>query len=170
MALSGRDPRLSPAAAPAAKLVAVDFAAMEANLMVDEQDKPLSLVMFSGTDDKLTAASVLAVGAAAMGRPVNIFLQYYALDAFRTGRLHVDHKLSPEATADQAPSVRAHPGLHWSELLRQAKDVGEVDIQACALSMDMFHLKREDLDRLVDGVEGVAAFMASASEGQVVFI
>ncbi len=41
-----------------------------------------------------------------MGRPVNIFLPYYALDAFRTGRLHDDHKLSPEATDDQA---RDHP-------------------------------------------------------------
>ena len=57
-----------------------------------------------------------------------------------------------------------------AELLKQAKDVGEVNIQACALSMDMFHLKHADLDPLVDGVEGVAAFMASASEGQVVFI
>jgi len=137
---------------------------------MEEQERPLSLVLFSGTDDKLTAASVLAVGAAAMGRPVNIFLQYYALDAFRAGRLHEDHKLSPEATGEQAPIVRAHPGQHWSDLLHQAKDVGEVDIQACALSMDMFHLKREDLDGLVDGIEGVAAFMASAAEGQVLFI
>jgi peroxiredoxin family protein len=137
---------------------------------MDEPDKPLSLVLFSGTDDKLTAASVLAVGAAAMGRPVNIFLQYYALDAFRAGRVNDDHKLSPEATELQAPAVRAHPGQHWSALLRQAKDVGEVDIQACALSMDMFHLKQADLDPIVDGIEGVAAFMASASDGQVVFI
>jgi peroxiredoxin family protein len=137
---------------------------------MDEQEKPLSLVLFSGTDDKLTAASVLAVGAAVMGRPVNIFLQYYALDAFRAGRVNDDHSLSPEATDAQAPVVRAHPGLHWSELLRQAKDVGEVDIRACALSMDMFHLKQADLDPIVDGIEGVAAFMASASDGQVVFI
>jgi peroxiredoxin family protein len=137
---------------------------------MDEQEKPLSLVLFSGTDDKLTAASVLAVGAAVMGRPVNIFLQYYALDAFRAGRVNDDHRLSPEATDAQAPVVRAHPGQHWSELLRQAKDVGEVDIQACALSMDMFHLKQADLDPIVDGIEGVAAFMASASDGQVVFI
>ena len=137
---------------------------------MDEQEKPLSVVLFSGTDDKLNAAAVLAVGAAAMGRPVNIFLQYYALDAFRAGRVMADHKLAAEATADQAPVVRAHPGNHWSELLKQARDVGEVDIQACALSMDMFHLKKEDLDPLVDGVEGVAAFMASASDGQVVFI
>jgi peroxiredoxin family protein len=137
---------------------------------MDDQEKPLSLVLFSGTDDKLTAASVLAVGAAVMGRPVNLFLQYYALDAFRAGRVCSDHALSPEVTAEQAPAVRAHPGQHWSELLKQAKDVGEVNIQACALSMDMFHLKQADLDPLVDGVEGVAAFIASASEGQVLFI
>ena len=138
--------------------------------MIDEQDKSLSLVMFSGTDDKLTAAAVLAVGAAVMGRPVNLFLQYYALDAFRAGRVNVDHALSPEATAVQAPIVRGHKGQHWSDLLKQAKEVGDVNIQACALSMDMFGIGREDLDPIVDGIEGVAAFMASASDGQVVFI
>lgn len=36
---------------------------------MDEQENPLSLVLFSGTDDKLTAAAVLAVGAAAMDGP-----------------------------------------------------------------------------------------------------
>lgn len=137
---------------------------------MDEQATPISMVLFSGTDDKLNAAAVLTVGAAAMGRPVNIFLQYYALDAFRMDRISADHHLSPEATAEQAPAVQAHPGNHWSDLLKQAKDVGEVDIRACALSMDMFHLNEEDLDPLVDGVEGVAAFMSSAAEGQVVFI
>jgi peroxiredoxin family protein len=137
---------------------------------MDEQEKALSVVLFSGTDDKLNAAAVLTVGAAAMGRPVNLFLQYYALDAFRADRICADHGLSPEATPGQAPAVRAHPGQHWSELLRQAKDVGEVSIQACALSMDMFHLTKQDLDGLVDGVEGVAAFMSTASDGQVVFV
>ncbi len=137
---------------------------------MNDKEQPLSLVLFSGTDDKLTAGAILAVGAAAMGRPVNIFLQYYALDAFRAGTVCSDHGLAPEVTAEQAPAVRAHKGQHWSELLRQAKEVGEVDIQACALSMDMYGIGRQDLDPLVDGVEGVAAFMASASEGQVVFI
>ena len=131
---------------------------------------PLNLVLFSGTDDRLTAAAVLAVGAAAMGRQVNLFLQYYALDAFRSGHLSADHGLAPGVTAEQAAAVRSHPGQHWSELLRQAREVGDVSIQACALSMDMYGIGREDLDPLVDGVEGVAAFIASASEGQVVFI
>lgn len=136
---------------------------------MDEQEKPLSLVLFSGTDDKLNAAAVLAVGAAAMLRPVNVFLQYYALDAFRADRIHAEHALSPEATAAQAPAVRGHNGNHWSDLFKQAKDVGEVGIHACALSMEMFKLKKEDLDPLVDDVEGVAAFMADAT-GPMVFI
>ena len=138
--------------------------------MTEEQDSPLSLVLFSGTDDKLTAAAVLAVGAAAMGRPVNVFLQYYALDAFRAGKACLDHGLSPEATDAQAGRVRGHRANHWSDLLKQAKEIGAVDIRACALSMDMYGIDREDLDPMVDGVEGVAAFMASASDGQVLFI
>lgn len=137
---------------------------------MDDSEQPLSLVLFSGTDDKLNCAAVLAVGAAAMGRPVNVFLQYYALDAFRAGALERDHGLSREATQEQAGSVRSHHGQHWSDLLKQAKDLGEVDIQACALSMDMYGITKADLDPIVDGVEGVAAFMAGASQGQVLFI
>ena len=58
----------------------------------------------------------------------------------------------------------------WAETLRQAKDLGEVDIQACSLSMDLLHLEEEDLDPLVDGVEGVTACYLNAGEGQIVFI
>jgi len=50
-------------------------------------EEPLNLVLFSGTDDKLQAAAVLTAGAAALGKPVNVFLQYWALDAFRRDRV-----------------------------------------------------------------------------------
>ena len=45
----------------------------------------LSIVLFSGTSDKLHAAGTIAAGAAAMGRPVNVLLMYWALDAFQVG-------------------------------------------------------------------------------------
>ena len=134
-----------------------------------ETDESLSLVLFSGTDDKLGAAAVLTAGAAAMGRRVNVFLQYWALDAFRAGQTGRDHGFAPDATPAAAELVREHHTAPWSEIFAQAKDIGDVDIQACALSMEAFHLTRDDLDPLVDGVEGVAAFMASAT-GAVVFI
>ena len=60
-------------------------------------DAPLNLVLFSGTDDKLQAASVLAAGASALGKPVHVFLQYWALDAFRADRIAKPRPLSAEA-------------------------------------------------------------------------
>ena len=132
-------------------------------------DESLSLVLFSGTDDKLNAAAVLTAGAAAMGRKVHIFLQYWALDAFRTDRILKDHGVAPEAGPEGAELFQRHGGQHWSELLRQAKDIGEVDIQACSLSMEMFGLEVGDLDPLVDGQEGVAGFFLHA-DGPVTFI
>jgi peroxiredoxin family protein len=48
--------------------------------------------------------------------------------------------------------------------------LGEVDIQACSASMDVLKLTQADLDPLVDGIEGVAAFYINAGEGQIIFI
>ena len=132
-------------------------------------DDSLSLVLFSGTDDKLNAAAVLVAGAAAMGRKVHVFLQYWALDAFRSDRILKDHGVAPEAGPEGAELFQRHGGQHWSEILRQAKDIGEVEIQACSLSMDMFGLEVADLDPLVDGQEGVAGFFLHA-DGSVTFI
>jgi peroxiredoxin family protein len=136
-------------------------------------EQPLNLVLFSGTDDKLQAAAVLTAGAAALGKPVNIFLQYWALDAFRADRIALDHGLSPEAGPAGRAAVddlTAAGQASWAETLRQAKELGEVDIQACSLSMDLFKLEETDLDPLVDGVEGVTSFYLNADEGRIVFI
>jgi peroxiredoxin family protein len=136
-------------------------------------DEPLNLVLFSGTDDKLQAAAILTAGAAALGKPVNVFLQYWALDAFRAERIGRDHGLAPEAGDEGRAAVdglRAAGQASWADTLRQAKELGGVDIEACSLSMDLLHLSQDDLDPLVDGVEGVTAFYLNAGEGQVVFI
>ncbi len=144
---------------------------MDAN---DQQAQTLSLVLFSGTDDKLTAATVLAAGAAAMGQRVNVFLQYWALDAFRADRIEKDHGASAEAGPEGPEWLRKAtemPGYqHWSQTLRQVREIGEVNIQACALSMDLFGITEDDLDPMVDGVEGVVSFLLSAEGGQIVFI
>ncbi len=136
-------------------------------------DEPLNLVLFSGTDDKLQAAAVLTAGAAALGKPVNVFLQYWALEAFRADRISDDHGLAPEAGEHgrlAVDALRAAGQASWAETLRQAKELGGVDIQACSLSMDLLRLDPADLDPLVDGVEGVTSFYLNAGEGQLVFI
>ena len=136
-------------------------------------EQPLNLVLFSGTDDKLQAAAVLTAGAAALGKPVNIFLQYWALDAFSKAKIDVDHGLAPEAGAEGRARVDAMTKAgqaSWADTLRMAKELGGVDIQACSLSMDVLGLEESDLDPLVDGTEGVTAFYLNAGDGQIVFI
>ena len=136
-------------------------------------DEPINFVAFSGTDDKLQALAVMSAGAAALGQRVNIFLQYWALDAFSKAKIDQDHGLAPEA--GEAGRVKvdalARAGqASWADTLRQVKDLGDVDIQACSLSMDLLGLEESDLDPLVDGVEGVTAFYLNAGEGRIVFI
>jgi peroxiredoxin family protein len=134
-----------------------------------DDEGTVSLALFSGTDDKLQASAVLTVGAAAMGRKVNVFLQYWALDAFRADRVLKDHGVSPEAGEEGLRAMQDQGKPHWSDLYRQAKDLGEVRIYACADSLEMFGITNDDLDPMVDGVWGVASFFAEA-DGPVTFI
>lgn len=128
---------------------------------------PLSIVLFSGTGDKLHAAATLAAGAAAMGRPVNLLLQYWALDAFRTSRIGSGQSLAFEA-APGAPADAA--ALPWVDTFRMAKELGEVQIRACAGSLDYLGLDVSELDPLVDSAGGIATFFAEAGDGPITFI
>ena len=100
---------------------------------------------------------MLAAGAAALGKPVNIFLQYWALDAFRADRIAGDHGLAPEAGAegrDASTALRAAGQASWADTLRQAKELGGVDIQACSLSMDLLDSTRATSTRSSTGSRG----------------
>jgi peroxiredoxin family protein len=137
------------------------------------EEEPLNIVLFSGTEDRLQAAAVMASGAAALGRKVNIFLQYWGLEAFRKDRVSTGLGLAPEAGERGATLVAeaAKAGQQpWHATLRVAKELGEIDIQACSLSMDVLRIEEEDLDPLVDGVEGVTAFYLNAGNGHILFI
>jgi peroxiredoxin family protein len=127
----------------------------------------ISIVLFSGTEDKLHAAATIAAGAAAMGRPVNLLLQFWALDAFRTDRIGTRRGLAFEA-GDAGAADR--PALPWAETFRMSKELGEIQIRACSASLDYLGIDVHDLDPLVDGAAGVAAFFADAEDGPITFI
>lgn len=131
----------------------------------------LALVLFSGTADKLHSAATLAAGAAAMGRPVNVLLQYWAVDAFRADRIDGDHGLAYDAMAPGSSTpVHGVAAIPWLETFRMAKEVGEVSIQACSGSLETLGVDAATLDPLVDGPCGIASFLMAAEGGQILFI
>ena len=131
----------------------------------------LSLVLFSGTADKLHAAATLAAGAAALGRPVNILLQFWALDAFRSDRIEDNRSLAWDATTDGASRpVKGTVHIPWLETFRMAKELGEMSILACSGSLDVLGIDAAALDPLVDSSGGIATFLMAAEGGQILFI
>ena len=106
-----------------------------------------------------------------MGRPVNVLLQYWALDAFRSDRIDADHGLAWDATAPgSSVPVDGTAAIPWLETFRMAKELGGVSIQACSGSLQTLGFEAERLDPLVDGPCGIAAFLMAAEDGQLLFI
>ncbi|MEO8273116.1 MAG: DsrE/DsrF/DrsH-like family protein [Chloroflexota bacterium] len=131
----------------------------------------LSIVLFSGTDDKLHAAATIAAGAAAMGTPVSILLMYWALDAFRADRIDNDHGLAYDASRPRPNEPVEHVGdIPWLETFRTAKEIGDVSIRACSGSLATLGLDASAMDPLVDDAGGIATFLAAADGGQILFI
>ncbi len=131
----------------------------------------LSIVLFSGTEDKLHAAATIAVGAVAMDRPVNILLMYWALDAFRADRIANDHGLAYDAARPRFNEPVERVGdIPWLETFRMAKEIGEISILACSGSLEVLGIDVTTLDPLVDSSGGIATFLLAAEGGQILFI
>ncbi|HWG85266.1 MAG TPA: DsrE/DsrF/DrsH-like family protein [Deinococcales bacterium] len=133
----------------------------------------LAIIVESGTFDKLMAASILTAGAAAMGREVTVFLTFGGLMAFRRGA-ETQPPVMPnefqgmEAMVGQIMQAKQVP--HWMENFRAAKEVGSVSVLACSATLEMFDLKLEHLDPMVEAVVGVAHFIKVSEGAQTLFI
>lgn len=137
--------------------------------MADKPDK-MTIIVFSGTVDKLMAVATLATGAAAMGQEVDIFLTFWGLDAFRKDKVRTNTKFSSEFAeyADAAMQAMQAKGVrHWLDTLYDAKEIGEVHVNACSMTMELFGWTKDDLDPIVEDVIGVATFVEQAKDAKI---
>ncbi|MDA8345539.1 MAG: DsrE/DsrF/DrsH-like family protein [Thermaerobacter sp.] len=129
----------------------------------------MSVILASGDADKLLPVGVLASGAAAMQLDVEIFLTMWGVLAFRKGAIG-DMPVSAtfkEREAEFKDLLVRHKVPNLIEMLETAKEIGNVRVVACGMTLDLFGLKREDLEDVVDGVAGVGEFIESAKEGKL---
>lgn len=130
----------------------------------------MSIIVFSGTVDKLMAASILATGGAAMGMEVELFLTTWGLEAFRKDHYKTNTKVSKdfeEYGPVMMEQMMAKKVPSWMENLVGAKEIGSVKVYACSMTMELFGMKLDDLEPIVDEVTGVATFVERAKEGNV---
>ena len=150
-----------------------------------------TIILFSGDFDKVTAALIIANGAAAMGDDVTIFCTFWGLNILR--KPEKAEKDTPKSTLQKmfggmmprgtkrlglskmnfagagAPmmrkAVKDAGGMSLEELFETAREQ-DVKFVACTLSMDILGFKPEEM---IDGIEyaGVAAYLGEADEANV---
>jgi len=138
--------------------------------MSSGKDK-ISMIVFSGTEDKLIPVGVIAQAAAALGYEVNIFFTGWAM-------FKLLKKLAPSVWPKEFEQMvpKLQEGLArikapmWIEMLKQAKSMG-AKVYVCSMMAEAAGLKKDDFDpSLVDDIVGVTTFLEMAKGGQVLFI
>jgi len=151
----------------------------------------LSMVVFSGDLDRMLAAFIIAVGAAAMYERVVMFFNFWGIPAMRDINKHVKKadvmasmfgKMLPKGSKKLKLSQMHMAGLGTSmmkglmkkkgvmsleDLMKTAADYG-VEIVICEMSMDLMGFKLEELiDYPNISLGGVAKFLQEAGESKV---
>ena len=133
------------------------------------QKERISMVVFSGTLDKLMPVGIMAAGAMAMDQEVEIFLTFWGLMAFKKGaaqNLPISKEFEHMGPM-MMQIMREKKVPNFMDTLRTAKELGDVKVYACGMTMDLFGLKLEDLEDVVDGIAGVGEFIEHAKEGKI---
>jgi peroxiredoxin family protein len=151
----------------------------------------VSMVVFSGDLDRMLAAFIIAVGAAAMYERVVMFFTFWGITAMRDIQKHVKKadvmasmfgKMLPNGSTKLKLSQRHMAGLgtrmmkglmkhkgamSLEDLMKAAADFG-VEIVICEMSMDLMGFKMEEMiDYPNITLAGAAKFLQEAGESKV---
>ncbi|NWJ45312.1 MAG: DsrE/DsrF/DrsH-like family protein [Chloroflexi bacterium] len=140
---------------------------------MSEDTEKFSIVLFSGTVDKIMAAVTMTAGAAAMGKKTTIFLTFWGLMGFRKGDWQKNMKFSKDFEEYAGPAMemmQAKKVPHWMQTLQEVMEIGDVTVKACGMTMDLFDIKLEDLEPVVSEVTGVASFIKESEGGAILFV
>ncbi|TET90125.1 MAG: peroxiredoxin [Methanomassiliicoccales archaeon] len=130
----------------------------------------MSIILFSGTMDKLLPVGVLASGGVAMGMDVEIFATFWGLQALTKGAAQQPPRMSKDFE-DMAPMMmqlmQEKNVPSFLDTLKTAKELGNVRVLACSMTMDLMDLTKEDFVDIVDDVVGVGEFVDSARDAKI---
>lgn len=127
------------------------------------EERKMALVLATDEYERIHAASLMASVAAMSGIPVQVYVTMEAMKYFRK-----DGEPFPlKAVGEKIHEKKAPTAL---DLLRQGKELGDLKVHACAMVLDLFDWKEEDLSDLFDDTIGVAAFLNMTEGSQIIFV
>jgi peroxiredoxin family protein len=130
----------------------------------------MTIMMYSGTVDKLMPLAIVTSGAVASDMAVTIFVTFYGLLGFKKDMIQTNQKFSKDFE-ELVPMIKDRLKLKnmpsWYDMLKKAKEMGKVRVIACSTACDLLGITKNDLDPIVDEMVGVGTYISEASESEV---
>jgi len=146
----------------------IDALTAKVSMLESMNQDQLSIAVVSGDFDKILAAMVISLGAAAMDMEVKLFFSFWSLAALRDPKKRVHGKnfiskmfgimlpkgkeklkMSNMNMGGMGPRMiksimKKHGVLSLEEMFKQAGEFG-IEITICEMSMDLMGIKKEEL-------------------------
>jgi peroxiredoxin family protein len=136
------------------------------------EKKKMTMGLFAGSLDKLTAAGVILSGAISYDMEVDVYVLMQGARAFkkeignRTEFLGMAENANLRAEFEAAlTKLKVKP---WLDFFKEAKEMGKVKIHMCGLAGKIWDgEKLEDFVDLVDDICGIGAYIESSQTADV---
>jgi len=133
--------------------------------------KKLAIIVQGSSYDKLHLMATLVATAVSMNGEAHLFLTYDALNRYVHGTLDE----AKPALDDEKMNALYESGVEdgripsITELLRQAKEMGQVKVYGCSQSVAFLRLDSKLTEKL-DGVVGYTTFITSAMDAKLIVL
>jgi peroxiredoxin family protein len=121
----------------------------------------ISIVVVSGTLERLQMAAMMASVGAVSGNEVTVFLSMNALGHFRRGA----SAPAAEGAFGKLLVEKKAPG--FKQLFQSAAELGDAKIHPCSMAVDVLGVQSADLEPWLGGPMGLTKFLSDAHGGQV---
>jgi peroxiredoxin family protein len=122
----------------------------------------ISIMVVSGTIERLQMAAMVASVAAVSGNEVTVFLSMKALPFFRRGA-----STAAPAEGEMGRLLVEKRAPPFKQLFENAVQLGDARILPCSMAVDVFGYRPDDLEPYLGEPLGLTKFLDDAGEGQV---
>ena len=124
--------------------------------------KQISIIVVSGTRERLQMAAMTAAVGAVSGNQVSVFLSMNALEHFVRGK-----SAQPPSEGPFGRLLTEKKAPDFKTLFEQAVELGDAKIYPCSMAMDVMGVEREALESYVAEPLGLTKFLDGAAGAQV---
>ncbi|MCC6212475.1 MAG: DsrE/DsrF/DrsH-like family protein [Burkholderiales bacterium] len=122
----------------------------------------ISIIVSSGSIEKLQMAAMVASVGAVSGNEVTVFVSMNALPVFRKG---ATAEAPSEGPVGRLLVEKKAPG--YKQLFQQAIELGDAKIHPCSMAMDILGYRQQDIEDYVGAPMGLTKFLDHSAAGQV---